>query len=437
MPTIEDLTVSLHELITKESVLFCSWHPNDFDSTTFAKLAIKLTISSLDGRSVNFNLNTENTLIVLKLFENLNKTKATPLLGHNWKDLFTFFARVTKKELILKNIFDLYWYESYIKHDTSVGDKTLMKIRFKEWLKNARLLDIYKKIYQPLICHTLPVIENFPLLNEDLGQLVFPNYYVEGQENGRLSCSCEKKRCYNPHSLGSEKSFLKLHNYGEVIFQFDYRNMEVSVLAHLSKDDNLLQIVQKKDVYETIFYMVTGLKDHSEARILGKKMFLPIIYGQSPSGLSKSFAISLEQAVIYCEKVKSLFPKVFDYVEDFQLAAKKEGHVQDCFGRIRSIQENEAYKARNFCIQSPSALICLESLVRLDRGSESLYKLAFHVHDGYFIACKTKDMQEAYYRAKTILENRSEFMPDLNLLVATRVGKSLEKMVLLNTKVKN
>jgi DNA polymerase I-like protein with 3'-5' exonuclease and polymerase domains len=281
----------------------------------------------------------------------------------------------------------------------------------------------------------LPAIENFPLLNEDLGQLVFPNYHVEGQENGRLSCSCEKKRCYNPHSLGSEKVFLKLHNYGNVLFQFDYRNMEVSVLAALSKDDNLLQIVEKPDVYENLFYLITGLKDYPDARSFGKKMFLPIIYGQSPSGLSKSLDISPEQASTYYDKVKSLFPKVFNYVENFQSIAKKEGQVQDCFGRKRSILE-EAYKARNFCIQSPSALICLESLIKLDGGSESLYKLAFHVHDGYFVACKSKDMQEVYYRAKKILEQQSEFMPDLKLYVASRVGKSLDKMVPLNLKVK-
>ena len=103
MPDLEQLSVILHEMITKESVIFISY-PSNVDSTTCAKLVLKLTISSPSGRSVAINLNPDNTLIMLKLCEALNKFKSTPILGHNLKTIFTFYARITGKPLVLNNV---------------------------------------------------------------------------------------------------------------------------------------------------------------------------------------------------------------------------------------------------------------------------------------------------------------------------------------------
>ena len=438
MANLQQLSESLHKLITSEAVLFISW-PRPVDSTTFAKLVLKLTISSLDEQSVTLSITPENAVILLKLCEKLNEIKATPLLGHDLKELFTFYRRITGKGLILNNVFDLYWYESYLRLDSSKDDKLVGLSNFKKWLTNTKLMKLYKDIYQPLICRTLPAVESFAFYEEDLGQLVYPNYSVEGQENGRLSCSCSGKRCYNPHSLGPEKQNLKLTNSKDVMFQFDYRNMEVAVLAVLSNDSHLLSVVNQKetDVYSLIFKKVTGLENHDEARNLGKKMFLPVIYGQTANGLAKSLDISVDQSQIYFNKLYSIFPKTLDYVESFQDQAKKTGIICDYFDRKRSLCADEAYKARNFAIQSPAALICLESLVKLDIGNQGNYKLVFHVHDGYCIVCKQKDMQDVYHHAKSILEKSGEFMPELKLGVATKVGKSLDKMTTLTHKVQN
>lgn len=436
MPDLEQLSVSLHEMITKEPVIFISY-PSNVDSTTCAKLVLKLTISSLGGRTVTMNLNPDNTLILLKLCEALNKCKSTPILGHNLKTIFTFYARITGKALFLNNVFDLLWYETFLRLESSIDDKNLAISNFKKWIVDKNLMNLYKKVYQPLICKTLPNIESFPLCDENIGQLAFANYHINGQENGRLSCSCNGKRCYNPHSLGAEKEYLKLYKFGDIFFQYDYKNMEVAVLATLSQDKLLNEITHSdEDVYESIFYKVTGLSKHEDARILGKKMFLPVIYGQSSNGLAKSLDISTDQSQIYCNKMQELFPAAFGFVESYQTSVKNYGLIVDVFGRKRSLPAEEAYKARNFAIQSPAALICLESLVKLDDGGANNYKMAFHVHDGYYLACKTKDMQDVYYHAKKILENTSEFMPDLKLRVSVKVGKALHKMTSLDKKVK-
>lgn len=435
MQEVGQLYEDMYKLFTSETLLLCSHAPKELDSTTLSKLALNLVFSSKTGSKVSCSITPDYASILHRLFDSMVGVKSPPILGHGFKDVFTFFTRLNNRPLNMANVFDLGWYESYVNVESSNGDLYLMLSNFKNWLQNKNILNIYQKIYSKLITSTLPAIESFALLNEDSNKLVFPTYRVEGQENGRLSCICDRKRSYNPHSLGEEKKNLALHNYGNVIYQFDYKNMEVSVLAILSKDSSLLDIVHgTKDVYETIFEQVTGLQNHENARNFGKKMFLPVIYGQTPSGMSKSLDISIDQAQIYFEKLLKLFPHAFGYVESFQKTAQKFEEVEDQFGRKRSVKVDEAYKARNFAIQSPAALICLESLVKLDKESKSLYKIAFHVHDGYYLACKQKDMLDVYHHAKSILETKSEFMSDLKLTVATNVGKSLDKLVPVNRK---
>lgn len=437
MSNTEELSLVLHGMIHREKVLLVSWTPKDIDSTTFAKLHIKLTISSLNGGTVSIALNPYNTLIMAKLLVSLHGSKPIPLIGHGWKDLFTFFNRTMKQPYVLNNVFDLSWYESYLKLPSSEGNNNLIIEHFKQFIKNESAMNVYKKVYDPLISKAIPAMESYALLDENEGYLVYPRYHVESQENGRLSCSCSGKRCYNPHSLGPEKSFLKINEPESAIFRFDYKNMEVAVLGCLSEDSALLSIIneENKDVYTTLFEEITGIKDRKDARALGKKMFLPVVYGQTAIGLSKVLDISIDQANVYFDKIQKLFPRAFSYVEGFQASAKKDKFVKDCFGRIRRFEmEDEVYKARNFAIQSPAALICIESLIKLYYANKGNYRLAFHVHDGYYLTCKKQDMHEVYIHAKKTLEESSDFMPKLQLKVSVEAGKSLDNMVILNNK---
>ena len=125
-----------------------------------------------------------------------------------------------------------------------------------------------------------------------------------------------------------------------------------------------------------------------------------------------------------------------DSIEAEQSKAQKNGYLEDCYFRKRIFSDGEAYKGRNFIIQSPSALICLESLLKLYQGSENLFKIAFHVHDGYFLAIQKDCVEDAFYKAKNILESKLSLMPNLALKTSAKLGKSLDKMISLNKEKK-
>lgn len=433
-----DLSVFSSELLeacATEPLLFLEWDPTEPDSTTLVNFNFKLLISGLHGFNRSFTLTSDNYIHVLSLFDSIITAKKKPVIGYNFKTLFSVYKRLSKRSLNISNFIDLYWYESYRSLQSSVNNKNAALLNFKSMISDSSVFSLYKNLYSDLIGKVIPSIESFAFVNDDTGKIVYSNYHIEGQENGRLSCSCEKKNTFNPHSLGEDKKNLVFFDMSFKYFlQFDYKNMEVSVLASMSADEQLLNIVQspENNVYERIFEIITNVKNHADAKLLGKKLFLPLIYGQTQSGLSKNLDISIDQAEIYINQARKIFKKSFEFVEDAQTKCLKQGYVEDVFGRKRLLEKTEAYKARNFIIQSPSALICLEALLKLYKNTNDLFSIAFHVHDGYFLAIKKDNIQDAFFSAKNILESKTELMPDLNLRVSSKAGMNLEKMFLLD-----
>lgn len=434
MVDLESLCSELLSAVQNEPVVFFEWSPPDPDSTTLVNLALKIRLQTLSGFTKTLDLNSENSFCILRLIESVLASKKIFVLGYNFKSLYSYYRRLCRTELILSNVVDLFWFESYRSIESSKGSLSAGVANFKNLIKNKDLYRIYSDYYRDIISKVVPYMESFPLVNDDTGTVVYSNYHIEGQENGRLSCSCNKKNVFNPHSLGEEKKNLLFYNQNYKYFmQFDYRNMEVSVLAELSGDSDLLALVQSPEnhVYAKLFEKITGIKNHADAKNLGKKIFLPLIYGQTKNGLSKSLDISIDQAEIYFNNARKAFSRSFEFVESAQQDASTKGYLEDCFGRKRFFIDGESYKARNFIIQSPSALICLESLLKLYREATDMFSVAFHVHDGYFLAIKKDNIQEAFYAAKKSLEGKLSLMPQLALKTSAKLGKSLDKMVLL------
>ena len=76
-------------------------------------------------------------------------------------------------------------------------------------------------------------------------------------------------------------------------------------------------------------------------------------------------------------------------------------------------------RVKNFIIQSPAATVCLEKLIHLHhflKNQEA--KLAFHVHDGYYIYIHKNKYKRNYKHIKNILESPSGLSPELKLKVS-------------------
>ena len=177
------------------------------------------------------------------------------------------------------------------------------------------------------------------------------------------------------------------------------------------------------DVYANIYKAIKGTAD----RIAGKNLFLPVIYGESPESLSREWEISYEDALYHVRSLEQLFPAAFRWVGQ----KCENGEAEDHFGRRRKFEENENWKVRNFYVQSPASLFCLEKLIRLHAVLSGVARVACHVHDWYIVAAKKDTWREAFRLSVDALEGPSDWCPGLRLTVGCQAGRKLNEMSVL------
>ena len=164
-------------------------------------------------------------------------------------------------------------------------------------------------------------------------------------------------------------------------------------------------------------------------------LFRSVIYGQSAYSLSSRSGLAIDVTEMIVERIHLLFSTALAFVESYQTQISQNGFVKDIFGRRRyNFEEGKEYAVRNFCVQAPSSIICLEKLIHLHFALKEHTDIAYTIHDGYVAYANKKNFRKIQRIGLEILTSESELSPGLRLRVACRAGKSLNDMKLLDNK---
>ena len=434
MNTELDILKQLMQFVEKEPFSFFSIN-NDLDYDHTHNLnSPTLSIFGIKGSQVDLSFTKYNTGLYCKFLKDTIFGKDKKVICFNSKPFFSYIlSNKVKASFFESSFYDLQWFFSYNgKRDVKISSKNDLIGIFSEavsLLSNDKN-NLYKTIYARLIAEVLPYIENNYLIDFEEEVKVYPFYKIEGQENGRLSCQMNHRKSYNPHSLGPEiKGNLRPVFPHNVFMIFDYKNMEVSVLAEICKDKNLIKILESgKDFYEEVYKIVIG-GENKNSRSIAKKIFLPIIYGQAHLSLSDQLSVSESTAKELINRLRKVFPDAFEFSDNAQDEARNNGYVKDLFSRTRIFNDN-FHKARNFVIQSPAALLCLEKLINLYDGlNKKEARIIFSIHDGYGISVAKDNFFGLYAGIKAILESDSILLPSLKLRTSLKIGRNLNEML--------
>ena len=124
---------------------------------------------------------------------------------------------------------------------------------------------------------------------------------------------------------------------GSVIMSADYSQIELRIMAHLSKDKRLIQAFKNnEDIHRITAAEIfnTSLESVSnEQRRYAKVINFGLIYGMSPFGLAKNLNIEISAAKNYIDCYFTQYPSVKQYMEDAKQTAKEKGYVETFFGR--------------------------------------------------------------------------------------------------------
>lgn len=188
-------------------------------------------------------------------------------------------------------------------------------------------------------------IDTLPEEVDSISGRIHASFNQTGTETGRLSSA-------NPNlqnipiktEIGSliRKAFIaKDKNY--FLLSCDYSQIELRILAHLSKDETLsLAFLEDKDIHKRTAALINNIEEDkvtNDMREVAKRINFGIVYGLSSWGLSKDLDIPPEEAQSFIDAYFSRYSKVKDFIESSIEKARKDGFVTTILGRRRYLPE--------------------------------------------------------------------------------------------------
>ncbi len=192
------------------------------------------------------------------------------------------------------------------------------------------------------------------------------------------------------------KAFLPEEN--SIIMTSDYSQIELRLLAHISKCESLISAFNNhEDIHTKVASDIYGVETSSvtkDMRRTAKAVIFGIVYGISGFGLGENLSLNAKEANKFINKYLTMYPGVKKYMEDIVTYAKEKGYVRTIMNRKREIDElkNPNYiiqksgerMALNTPIQGSSADIIKKAMIEVDkeltsRGLKS--QLIIQVHD--------------------------------------------------------
>jgi DNA polymerase-1 len=138
------------------------------------------------------------------------------------------------------------------------------------------------------------------------------------------------------------KAFIPRDN-DHVILSADYSQIELRIIAEISKDQNMMEaFVNGLDIHTATAAKVYGIaleEVSSTQRRNAKAVNFGIIYGQSAFGLSQNLGIPRKEATEIIENYFNTYPKIKNYMNDTISFARENGYVETIMGRRRYLRD--------------------------------------------------------------------------------------------------
>ena len=229
---------------------------------------------------------------------------------------------------------------------------------------------------------------------------------------------------------------------GSVFLDADYSQVELRLLASLSKDEKLIEAYRKDaDIHRVTaseVFHVPLEEVTPELRRNAKAVNFGIVYGISAFGLSEGLSISRQEAKEYIERYFTSYPKVKEYLDGEVAFAREHSFVKTLFGRRRPLPEIHASNfmrrsfservAMNAPIQGTAADIIKKAMVIVDQKlseKNCQSRIVLQIHDELLLEVVKEELETV----KDILVSAMEHVVSLPvpLIVEATVGNNWDE----------
>ncbi|HEM5122648.1 TPA: DNA polymerase I [Streptococcus suis] len=208
-----------------------------------------------------------------------------------------------------------------------------------------------------------------------------------------------------------------------VLLASDYSQIELRVLAHISKDEHLIEAFQKGvDIHTSTAMRVFGIEKAEDVtandRRNAKAVNFGVVYGISDFGLSNNLGISRKEAKEYIETYFERFPGIKNYMETIVREARDKGYVETIYKRRRELPEinSRNFNVRNFAertainspIQGSAADILKVAMINLDKAIVETglsTRMLLQVHDEIVLEVPKTELETVKKLVKETMES--------------------------------
>ena len=280
------------------------------------------------------------------------------------------------------------------------------------------------------------------MVNSNTGR-VHTSYHQAVTATGRLSSSdpnLQNIPIRSEEGRRIREAFIAPDGYK--ILAADYSQIELRIMAHLSRDQGLMDAFAKgQDIHQATAAEIfsTNIDEvTANQRRSAKAINFGLIYGMSAFGLSKQLKITRAEAQNYIEQYFDRYPQVKHYMDETKQSAKKMGYVETVFGRRLYLADIESsnYQRRQYAersaINAPMqgtaadlikmAMILLHQKIR-EESFEA--KIIMQVHDELVIEVNENQSDELSEITTSVMSEISKL--DVDLKVDADIGNNWDE----------
>ncbi|HMG73212.1 MAG TPA: DNA polymerase I [Pyrinomonadaceae bacterium] len=224
---------------------------------------------------------------------------------------------------------------------------------------------------------------------------------------------------------------------GNKLISADYSQLELRLLAHITRDEVMLDAFQKgEDIHSRTARLVFNAKtddELKEARRFAKIVNFAIAYAIEPWGLSQRVGISRQEARKVIDDYYATYKGVRRYMDEIPVQAREHGFVRSLYGRIRplagindrnaNIRRAAEREAINMPIQGTASDIVKIAMLHVEdafRREGLNAKILMQVHDELLVECPAGEADKVAETLKREMEHAVEI--DVPLIAETGIG---------------
>ena len=285
--------------------------------------------------------------------------------------------------------------------------------------------------------------DKLPLMINPKTGRVHTSYHQAVTATGRLSSAdpnLQNIPVRNEEGRRIRQAFIAPEDY--VIVSADYSQIELRIMAHLSRDKGLLAaFAEGLDIHRATAAEVFGLPLDSvsgEQRRSAKAINFGLIYGMSAFGLSRQLNIPRKESQKYMDLYFERYPGVKEYMERTREQAKELGYVETLEGRRLYLPDiassNGARRAGaeraaiNAPMQGTAADIIKRAMIAVDAWllkDKPRVRMIMQVHDELVFEVHKDDVEAVTKQIHHLMENCTTL--DVPLLVEVGSGENWDR----------